>query len=77
MDHAKRFSASAVIKSKKKKIIVENIFKIRIKIFGNSKKMLLDSWGEFDKQEFRDFWENLNINIKTTAAEGPWSNGMV
>ena len=65
------------MKSKKKKIIVENIFKIRIKIFGNSKKMLLDNWGEFDKQEFRDFWKNLNVKIKTTAVEGPWSNGMV
>ena len=52
--HAIRYSASPVKKPKKKKIIVENIFKIWIKIFRNPKKMLVDNWGEFNKQEFRD-----------------------
>ena len=77
VDHATRYSASTVIKSKRKEVIVAQIFDIWVKIFGYSKKMLVDNGGEFDNQEFQDFCENLNIKIKTTAAESPWSNGLV
>ena len=77
VDHATRYSASAVIKSKRKEVIVDEIFKIWIKIFGYPKKILVDNGGEFNNQDFRDFCENLNITIKTTAAESPWSNGLV
>ena len=77
VDHATRYSASAVIKSKKKEVIVGQIFDIWIKNFGYSHKLLVDNGGEFDNQEFQDFCENLNIKIKTTAAESPWSNGLV
>ena len=31
---------------------------------------------EFDNTEFQALWENFNIRICTTAAEGPWSNGL-
>ena len=77
IDHATRYSASSIIKSKRKEIIVDEMFKIWVKIFGYPKRILVDNGGEFDNQDFHDFCENLNITIKTTAAESPWSNGMV
>ena len=77
IDHATRYNASSIIKSKRKEIIVDEMFKIWVKIFGYPKRILVDNGGEFDNQDFRDFCENLNITIKTTAAESPWSNGMV
>ena len=77
IDHATRYSASSVIHSKRKEVIVEEIFKIWIRIFGHPKKVLVDNGGEFDNSEFIDFCENMNIKVKTTAAESPWSNGMV
>ena len=39
--------------------------------------ILVDHGGEFDNDHFKDFCGNFNVNIKTTAAESPWSNGMV
>ena len=33
--------------------------------------------GEFNNGEFTSLCENFNINIKTTAAESPWSNGLI
>ena len=76
IDHATRYCASSVIRSRRKEVIVDEIFKMWIKIFGGPKKILVDN-GEFDNQGFHDFCENLNTTIKTTAAESPWSNSMV
>ena len=33
--------------------------------------------GEFNNNEMRTLGEMFNITIKTTAAESPWSNGIV
>ena len=38
---------------------------------------LVDNGGEFNNNEFISFCENFNMNIKMTAAESPWSNGLV
>ena len=76
IDHATRFSAAAVIKSKKSEIIIMNFFRIWIAIFGTPKKVLSDNGGEFANNEFSEMCENLNINHITTAAESPWSNGL-
>ena len=32
--------------------------------------------GEFNNDVFGEMVEQLNINIKTTAAESPWYNGI-
>ena len=77
IDHATRFSAACVIKSKKKEIIIDNLFKHWIGIFGTPHRILSDNGGEFANSEFIDMCENLNINFITTAAEAAWSNGMV
>ena len=77
IDHLTRFSASCVINSKRKEVIVQKIFIIWIAIFGQPLSFLVDNGGEFANDEFVTFCENMNIHIKTTAAESPWSNGLV
>ena len=57
--------------------MIEGIFKIWISIFGTAGKFLVDNGGEFDNEDFKSMRENLNIRICTTAAESPWSNGLV
>ena len=46
-------------------------------IFGTPDLFLSDNGGEINNELFRDMGEQLNINIKTTAAESPWSNSIV
>ena len=36
-----------------------------------------DKGGEFANKDFMDMCETLGITVKTTAAESPWSNGLV
>ena len=75
VDHLTQYSASCSIQTKRKEVIVESIFKIWIAIFASSKSFLVDSGGKFNNHEFISFCKNFNI--KTTAAESPWSNGLV
>ena len=75
-DHATRFSAGAVTYSKCKEVIVEEKFNSWICIFGPSTKFLSDNGGEFANQDLLDLCEKMNIVVKTTAAESPWSNGL-
>ena len=77
IDHATRYSASSVIRSKRKEVIVKNVFKLWITTFGTADKFLMDNGGEFCNSDFVTFCENYNIRICTTAAESPWSNGLV
>lgn len=77
IDTSSRYSAACVINSKKKEVVLAGIFKIWITVFGTPEKILVDNGGEFNNEDFRDFCENYNIRIRTTAAESPWSNGTV
>ena len=77
IDHFTRYSQSCVIRTKRKEEIIKRIFEIWIRYFGPSKKFLTDNGGEFCNDEFMSMCENLNIRICTTAAESPWSNGLV
>ena len=77
IDHASRLSISTRIPSKKPAVVLNAIFKNFIAIFGSVDKYLTDNGGEFVNQEFLEKCEKFNINIKTTPAESPWSNGMV
>ena len=67
--HLTRYSASCVIQSKGKEVTAESISKMWIAIFGSPKSFLVDNGGKFNNSEFLSFCENLNTNIKTTAAE--------
>ena len=76
VDHATRFSAAAVIYSKRKEVIIDNVFKKWINIFGKPKTILVDNGREFANNVFVDFCENLNFTIRTVA-QSLWSNGLV
>ena len=66
IDHLTRFSASGVINSKRKEIIVQKVFQIWIAIFGQPLSFLVDNGGEFANDEFLTFCENLNIHINNS-----------
>ena len=68
IDHLSRFSAAAVVKSKKPNEIIAKVFQCWISIFDNR--------GEFVNSEFLELCESFNIVVLTTAAESPWSNGL-
>ena len=76
VDHATRLSACSVIRSKKPDVIIREIFKIWISIYGCPEKFLSDNGGEFSNEPFRELCEKVNITVKTTSAESPWSNGL-
>jgi len=37
-------------------------------------KFLADNGGEFANDEYKDMCENLNIEVRNTAARSPWQN---
>ena len=77
IDNATRFSAAAVVKSKRQEEIVDIFIKHWIAIFGAPEMIISDNGGEFNNTLFTNMAELFNINVKPTAAESPWSNGMV
>ena len=76
VDHVTRFSAAAVIPSKKRDVVIDAVLRIWVSIFGSPKKILSDNGGEFTNDDFAEMAEKLNTKITTTAAESPWSNGV-
>nr|XP_039274020.1 uncharacterized protein LOC120347974 [Styela clava] len=46
-------------------------------IYGPPRQVFTDNGGEFNNAVFCDMAENFNIELKTSAAESPWSNGLV
>ena len=46
-------------------------------MYGSAEKFLSDNGGEFANSTFIEMCENLGIKVKNTAAESPWSNGLV
>jgi len=77
IDLCTRLSAAAIIPSKNKETIIKEVFKIWIAVYGKPEKFLLDNGGEWANDEFLQMCDSLGINIQTTAAESPWSNGVV
>ena len=77
IDLLTRFSSVMLVRDKTKEEIVEKFFMMWISIFGRPEKTLCDNGKEFCNEDFVSMCTNLNINMKTTAAFAPWSNGMV
>ena len=72
-----RFHKSKVIRRKTPKNIIDSIATEWIATgFGPPKKFLVDNGGEFDNEEYREMSEQFNVEICTTAAYSPWSNGI-
>ena len=77
IDLCTRLSAAAFIPNKSRGVIVQTIFRIWISVYGSPAKFMNDNGGEFANAEFLEMCEQLNITPLTTAAESPWSNGIV
>ena len=77
IDHATRYAQASVVKNKTSTEIVKKIFDSWIRIFGCPEQFLTDNGGEFNNGEFLELCDKCNIKILSTAAESPWSNGMV
>ena len=76
VDHATRYSVGVRISSKESSDIIRAISTHWITYFGTPEAILTDNGREFNHQSFRDMAQNLNIVVRTTAAESPQSNGL-
>ena len=66
INHATRLSSSKIIKSKKPKEIVDNLFKIWVQIYEAPENC-----------QFLEMCETMNITVKVPAAESQFFNGLV
>ena len=76
IDHATRYSVAVKLSSKESSEILRVVFKHWIAYFGTPDAFLTDNGREFNNHSFRDMAQNLNIVVRTTAAQSPWSNGL-
>ncbi|XP_067658382.1 uncharacterized protein [Haliotis asinina] len=72
-----RFSSGAIMGSKESREFVAKFLSCWISVHGAPKRLFSDNGGKFNSSEMRDLCENFNIEIKTTAAYSPWSNGLL
>ena len=77
IDSFSRYTATSLIESKRKEVVVERIFKIWISYFGAPHKFHSDNGGEFANEVFREMNEKLNVETSTSPGESPFSNGVV
>ena len=73
IDHATRLSVPGFVKSKETEVILKS----QIQIYGAPEKFLTDNDGEFANSNFIDMAECMNVTVKVTAAQSPFSNGLV
>ena len=77
VDATTRYSCACLVYSKNPDEIVSQIFRMWIGYFGCPMKFLSDNGGEFSNGVMKELSEKFNIIPKTTAAEAPFSNGIV
>ena len=76
VDIATRYCSTVVIQVKKPKTIIKGPFLTWISRFDAPHKLLSDNGGEFNNVDMRQLGEYFNMEIMTTAAQSPWSNGI-
>ena len=72
-----RYTAACIIKRKKKEVVVSAVIKIWLAYFGAPRKFQFDNGGEFENEVMKELNEKFNVEIDTSPAESPWSNGIV
>ena len=77
IDQCTQLSASCTIPNKNPDTVIKAIFKIWISVYGSAEKFLTDNGGDFANSDFIKLCKSFGITVKTTAAESPWSNGLV
>ena len=77
IDYVTRFSSAFPVSSKDPDECIDAFFKIWIVIFGPPQRILSDNGGEFINHKFKSLCHAFNIKHDATAAESPFSNGIV
>ena len=77
IDMFTRFSAGSIMRTKRPSEFIKHFMKSWISIHGPPKTLFSDNGGEFNNEEVRTMAEKFNIEVKTTAAYSPWSNGLL
>ena len=77
VDHTTRLSSSTVIPSRDPEVVIKAIFKSWIQEHGSAEKFMPDNGGEFANKKFIEMCESMNIRFLLTAAEWPFSDGLV
>ena len=76
IDLFSKYSFAVRVPNKESLTIINTIFKYWVAYFRCPSNILTDNGCEFDNQYFRDMCQNLNIIVRMTGAESPWSNGV-
>ena len=71
VDHATRYSAASVLRSKHAVEIIRVVMQFWISYFGAPRMFLTDNGREFDNEEFREMAQVFNVLVKTTPAQVP------
>ena len=77
IDCATRFSVAKIIPNKKKETVVDAVCTSWIALFGSPRRFMADNGGEFSNAEYVEMCEQFNVELQQSAAESPFSNGMV
>ena len=77
IDVCARLSAATIIPNKNRDTVIKAIFRAWIAVYGSPDKILIDNGGERANKDVIEMYDYLATNMKTTAAESPWSNGVV
>ena len=76
IDLATKYCQACWMADKRPEEVVEKIMERWISVFGAPQCWLSDNGGEFLNEKFLIMSEKWNVNVKMTAAESPWSNGV-
>ena len=76
IDWLTKFSVATFVNSKDPDEVIHKFFKCWISIFGPPKKIMSDNGGEFNAETIREGCQFFNIEVRSTAAYSPWSNGL-
>ena len=77
VDSLTRFCRAAYVKNKEPDTIINKLIMQWFTMFGPPKKIMTDNGGEFNNENMKELCERYNIEATYTAAESPWSNGIV
>ena len=77
IDSVCQFCVGKIVKNKRKETIASAICCSWIALFGKPKRFMADNSGEFANREYTELCERFNIILQYSAAESPFSNGMV
>ena len=76
VDMFSRLSVSVFVPDKKPHSIIEKVMVNWVAVWGLMETMLFDNGGEFSNDEMREVASVLGVEICTTPADSPWSNGL-